>query len=376
MVKVKAQIKRSLIVLGSVLLLCVLSLGVVKLLFPFLIAFMLAYVMNPIVNFLTFKLKIGRGLAVVITILTLSGGLGVAIFFSIVEGIAGIKYLLNMIPQTVDTISKTITTFTNEKVIPVLDEVGKIYNGLSDSEKQNILQQLESIKNEWLNKVTVFAESILNSSLNIVQSLPGLATMMLFILLGTFFISKDWYSLKARMVSFVPVRMKARGKELKKGLHDAFIGFIKAQLTVLLITIIITIIGMFVLQIKYAFLVGLLIGSIDIIPYAGTGLVLIPWSIYSFMIGDTWIGIGLAATYITIVIVRQTIEPKILSSNMGLDTLATIISMYVGLVMFGIFGLVIGPALLVLITTCMRIRVFHDIWDYIQDGKIDWKKGK
>lgn len=372
----KDQLKRSLLVVISVLLLLVLSIGVIQLLFPFLIAFMLAFVLNPIINFLTYKLKVGRGIAVVITMLTLSGSLAIAIFFSVVEIIAGIKYLIKVIPKIIESISQTTTMFITEKVMPVLDEVGKVYNELSESEKQSVLQQLETIKTEGLNKVAAFAEGMLTSSLDIAQSLPSVATMVLFILLGTFFISKDWYRLKEKTVSFIPVHMKARGRELKEGLYGAFIGFIKAQIIVLLITIIITIIGMFVLQIKHAFFVGLLIGSIDIIPYAGTGLVLIPWAIYSFIMGDTWMGIGLASTYITIVIVRQIVEPKVLSSNMGLDTLATIISMYVGLLMFGLFGLVIGPALLVLITTCIRIRVFHDIWNYIQKGKMDLEGGK
>jgi predicted PurR-regulated permease PerM len=62
---------------------------------------------------------------------------------------------------------------------------------------------------------------------------------------------------------------------------------------------------------------------------------------------------------------RQLIEPKVLSSSIGIDPLATLISLFIGYKLIGFLGLIIGPIILVIINTLQRANVFTEIWAFI-----------
>src|SRR5690606_7893419 len=89
------------------------------------------------------------------------------------------------------------------------------------------------------------------------------------------------------------------------------------------------------------------VGIVDLIPYLGTGFILWPWTIIAFLFGSTELGIGLIILYVVVVIQRNIVEPKILSANIGLDPLSTLIAIYLGFQFFGALGLILGPVLLI-----------------------------
>jgi len=114
-------------------------------------------------------------------------------------------------------------------------------------------------------------------------------------------------------------------------------------------------------------------GLLDLIPYFGPGLIIIPWSIYNFFTGDMFMGVGLLILYASTVVVRQFAEPKVLSSSMKLNPLAVLVSLFAGLQMFGLIGLVIGPITLVLIISLYDAKVFEGLWGFIK-GDVNAKK--
>ena len=99
-------------------------------------------------------------------------------------------------------------------------------------------------------------------------------------------------------------------------------GFVKAQATLISITTIIILIGLLILRVDYAITIALIAGRSDIIPYLGTGSIFVPWIIFEVIQGETGLAIGLGILYIVVLVQRQVMEPKILSSNIGLDPLA------------------------------------------------------
>ena len=125
-------------------------------------------------------------------------------------------------------------------------------------------------------------------------------------------------------------------------------------------------IGLLILNIPYAITIALLIGLVDLPPYLGVGAVLVPWFLYLFFTGNTKLGLGLLIIYGVIVVVRQLLEPNLLSSNVGLDPLLTLIALFVGLKLFGFLGIIIGPVTVVVILALHRAQVFRDIWMFIK----------
>ncbi|MGV2806147.1 AI-2E family transporter, partial [Clostridium perfringens] len=126
---------------------------------------------------------------------------------------------------------------------------------------------------------------------------------------------------------------------------------------------------LYALGVDSAFSIGLLIGLVDLLPYLGVGIVLIPWSLYAFMSGDLTLGIGLPVLYSIILIVRQIMEPKVLASSVGLDPLAALLGMVVCLKLIGILGLIVGPVSLGILDAFHGAHVFKDLSNYIIGGR-------
>ena len=100
-------------------------------------------------------------------------------------------------------------------------------------------------------------------------------------------------------------------------------------------TTVIVLIGLLILRVPYAITIAIITGVVDLLPYLGTGAVFVPWVIYVFFTGDTAFAIGLLILYIVVIVQRQIMEPKVLSSNIGLDPLATLVALFVGFKLFG-----------------------------------------
>lgn len=119
--------------------------------------------------------------------------------------------------------------------------------------------------------------------------------------------------------------------------------WLKTQLIIMAITSVLCILGLFLIRNPYSILFGIGIGLLDALPLFGTGSVLIPWSIFLFIKRQWWEGMVLLGLYVICYLIRQFMEARIMGSKMGLSALETLISMYVGLELFGIAGFILGP---------------------------------
>ena len=151
-------------------------------------------------------------------------------------------------------------------------------------------------------------------------------------------------------------------------LRKALFGYVRAQFIMISITGVVVTIGLLIIGVNYAITIGLLIGLVDLLPYLGVGAAMIPWIMYTFIYGDVSLGIGLSILYGVILIARQTIEPKVLASSVGLEALPTLIALFVGLKLFGVLGLIIGPVSLVILTAIHKANVFRDLYSFIVRG--------
>ena len=91
------------------------------------------------------------------------------------------------------------------------------------------------------------------------------------------------------------------------------------------------------------------IAFVDALPILGSGTVMVPWGIISGLNGDLKLGISIIVLWIIMSVVRQFIEPKIVSSKIGIHPIFTIISMYTGFKILGIIGMFVGPIVLIIL---------------------------
>ena len=92
-----------------------------------------------------------------------------------------------------------------------------------------------------------------------------------------------------------------------------------------------------------------LIAVLDIMPILGTGGIMIPWAVISLVLGYTKLGIQLLAIYVIVTVIRNYVEPKIVGTQLGLHPIITLVTMFIGLRLFGflgMFGLPVGISFL------------------------------
>ena len=132
--------------------------------------------------------------------------------------------------------------------------------------------------------------------------------------------------------------------------------YAKAYLLLMLITFVEVFVGLSVLKVKYSFLLALLISAVDILPVLGVGSILIPWAVALFFTGNTSLGLGLVILYGIVTVIRQIVEPHVVGNTIGLHPLVALFSTYAGLRLFGIFGMIAGPAIAFIVSEMMKGR--------------------
>ena len=337
-----------------------------KITYPFLIGLVIAFFINPLVNFLEKKTRIPRGIAVLISLLLIFSLFAGLITLLVVEIVAGAEYLSEVVPGHINTLINYIELVFAAQVIPLYNHLSGLFMNLETGQQDTIHENIQSVGTQVGTTIGNFIQAFFEKIPNILAWFPSAATVVIFSLLGTFFISKDWYRLSALGGRFLPDKAMSSGKTVFADLKKALLGFITAQATLVSITTITILIGLLILKVDYAITIALVTGLVDIIPYLGTGAVFVPWIIFEAITGEMHIAIGLGVLYIIVLVQRQLIEPKILSSNIGLDPLATIVSLFIGYKLIGFLGLIVGPVVLVIINTLHRANVFKDLWDFIK----------
>jgi sporulation integral membrane protein YtvI len=338
---------------------------IAKLTYPFIIAFVIAFLLNPLVNVLNKRFKIPRGIAVFISIIILIAGLAGILTLLVTEIIAGSNYLIQVVPSNFEKIIFFVQDVVTGRILPLYDVLSHKYSQLGIGQQETIRTNIQSFGTSIID----FGKSILTGVLNgltiFITQLPNTATGLVVSLLATFFISKDWFKLKERIEKKTPDRIKGYFISIFADLRKAFFGYIRAHLTLISITTVIVLIGLLILRIPFAVTIALIIGAVDLLPYLGTGLIFVPWILYTFLTSNFSLTISLSILYAVVIIQRQIMEPKIISSNIGLEPLPTLIALFIGFKLLGFLGLILGPTTLVFISTLYRANVFQEIWNYV-----------
>lgn len=341
----------------------------VPLIYPFIVGWLIAYLLNPLVGLMQRRLKFPRWLSVTVALLLFIGAIGGLITLVIIRIAHEMQRLAQLINNNYTKWIENLDKILHSEFLQGwVDRINMLYEGTEyrDTVQLGITSAGQKIAGTVANALQGLAGSIIN----FIAALPNLAVGIIVSLLAAWFISKDWKRISAWLASLVPAGMKASADAVWHDLRKALFGFLRAQFILVAITTVFVIIGLLLLRVPYAVTIGLLIGLVDLLPYLGTGAVFVPWILYAFVDGSYAFAFGLTVLYALIVIARQLAEPKVLSSSIGLNPLVTLIAIFVGLQLFGFFGLILGPVLLVIAFSLHRADVFRDLKQYIAKGRV------
>ncbi|MDC3415747.1 sporulation integral membrane protein YtvI [Aquibacillus salsiterrae] len=359
------RILRLFLVIGTIISGFIISYYVMKYTYPFIFSILIAMLINPLVNLFEYKIHLPRALSVFLSILLIMAAIAGLITLLIMELISGTTYMAEQIPRHFETLVSICQQLIVDSIIPIYQKLSIILSGLESYQQTAILDNIRTLADSFATKGGTILETILTTIPAELSKLPNYITVFIFTLLGTFFISKDWYKLTGLVKKVAPETLIISSSDVITGLKKALFGFIKAQLTLISITALIVLVGLIILQVEHATTIALIIGMVDLLPYLGTGIIFLPWIIYTFLTGNYSFTIGLCVLFIIVVLQRQLMEPKVLSSNIGLHPLATLVSIFVGFQLWGLLGLIIGPSLLVIVNTLYQSGVLYRLWLFI-----------
>lgn len=206
------------------------------------------------------------------------------------------------------------------------------------------------------------------------KQIPAILTALLVSIIACFFITSDYDGFTGIIKRAVSPEHEKTLIRAKKIIIKVLGQWVKSYASILFITFCEISLGLYILKWAglyeggYIFVIALCTAFLDILPVFGTGAVLVPWAVFSLFTHKVGLAIGLFVTYAFITVVRQVLEPKLVSKNVGMHPVITIMGMYIGVQAFGFIGLFILPITLVIIQTLNRERIIH-IWGRYGDGK-------
>lgn len=136
-------------------------------------------------------------------------------------------------------------------------------------------------------------------------------------------------------------------------------GYFKAELKLAALTFILLCIGFFIIGIDYWGIKALGVAVVDIIPILGSGIIMIPWALVHFLIGNTTIAWQLGLVYIIVTVIRQIAEPFVTGREIGVRPLYTFISTVVCMLVFGPFGALIGAVVAIIIKAVYEVKMIQ-----------------
>ncbi len=216
--------------------------------------------------------------------------------------------------------------------------------------------------------------NLLTSLINLVTSLPSIAICVGISVVALYFICVDKIYILDQVEHHLPkVWVRKIGRHLKD-LIQTLGGYLKAEAMLVLVSFVISLIGLYILQfagfkIEYPLLMALFIGFVDALPILGSGTVMIPWAIICAINGDINLGIAVIVLLIVMSVARQILEPKLVSKNIGVHPIFTLIAMYTGFKVIGIMGLLIGPIVLIIVKNIFASLIDQGVFKTIFDRK-------
>ncbi len=213
-----------------------------------------------------------------------------------------------------------------------------------------IIVELERQSQGLIDAVLQFTTKFVTAFGGWLQSIPNLLFVTLVYLITLFLFSLDLPRLKEMVFSQFKPEMSQKLRFISHKMGKVFWGYWKAQFVLSIGVFIATYVSLMFISPDLALLMSSLIWLVDIIPlYVGPALILVPWAVIALLLGNTNTGIALLVLAAVLLIIRRILEPKILGDAIGLAALPTVLSMYFGFVFFGVFGLIMGPFVYIII---------------------------
>lgn len=316
---------------------------------PFLIAFIISLIIEPAVRYLMRKMNLTRKMSAIIIFI---------IFFSILIGMIAWG-IVSLISESTNLL-QALNIYIDKAYTQVQEIIGKLeINKISFS--NNVLNIMDNASREILLKISTWLTSFLTNLINVITSIPTISIYTIITILALYFICTDKIYILDFMEQHFPKKWVQKVLTHIKEISRSLGGYLKAEAILILVSFFISVIGLYLfkligMNIQYPLLIALGIGFVDALPILGSGSVMVPWAVISSLNGDIRLGIAIIILWIIMSLIRQLLEPRIVSGKIGIHPIFTLIAMYTGFKIIGVMGMLLGPIVLIVFKSIIKLE--------------------
>ncbi len=305
------------------------------LLMPFVIGLIVAALLRPTIDVITKKVHLKRVFVSIFILLVFYSVIALLTLLVSAKVIYFLKDIFNRLPIIYTDLANSIEPeleHLSENILMQFPDIEDYLEGILSSIGDSLFSVISTASTTVVGTITGFASRV-----------PAILINFLFTIVSSFFFTIDYH----RIARFVMKQFSKEKQEMILNLKNSVIRtlgkFIKAYVTLIIITFAELSIGFIILRIPNPLLIGGIVAVVDILPILGTGAVLLPWTIIAFIFGNNTMAIGILILYIVVTIVRQTLEPRVVGQQIGLHPVVTLLCIFAGAQLLGVVGLLLLP---------------------------------
>lgn len=313
---------------------------------PFIIAFVLAYALQRPIKWAQKKLHLkSHGiisfLLVLLVVGIVFGALSIAVFVLFNE----LKGFASYLTAQFSSFDELIVTLENY----AMGVIVRLPEGIRGTVGDYVTNAFDSLGKGQSQIDLSMLSAPLSGAWSVVKSLPSTILSVVVAVVSCFFMASDYDKVKELVLGFFSDSKRKSIVKTKRTATKAIAKLLKAYVTIMAITFAEMFLGLFLLKLigvydgSYIAIISFVTCIIDIVPVLGTGTVLLPWAAYNLLFGNFGMGVGLLVIYAAITVIRQIVEPKLVANQAGLPAIVTIMAMFLGVRIFGAFGIILLP---------------------------------
>ena len=203
------------------------------------------------------------------------------------------------------------------------------------------IRSMDAREQEWLNQ-----KGMLSQSMQYVRWFAEVGGFLVTFLIASVLLAKDYDGIMNHLLDQESCHVLL---EVICGIVRYIATFVKAQGIIMSAIALTAAITLGIAGIKHGVLWGILAGILDALPFIGTGVVLLPLGIWQLLEGSFGRALICGALYVVCIFLREILEPRLIGRKIGVSPIAVLVSLYAGIRLFGVWGIIKGPLGFVLI---------------------------
>lgn len=309
---------------------------------PFLIAFIISLTLEHPIKFFMKKFGLKRRTSSIIIFL---------IAIAIITGLLvwGISTLFSEASNLMQGLNSYI-----DKAYSQIESISSQFDIKRLNLPEQVEKAIENSNDDVLNNITTWIKNSLSKLLDVLMQIPTIAIYTSITLVALYFMCVDKVYMIDEVEHHLPTKWVKRLGVHVREITSSVGNYLKAEFILVLVSFVISLIGFYILniigiKISYPLLIALGIAFVDALPILGSGTIMLPWAVISATDGNIELAVGLLILWGIMSVVRQFLEPKLVSNKIGIHPIFTLIAMYTGFKFLGVWGMVLGPIILIIL---------------------------